>query len=189
MLKKDQLRKWNTIASEILYFDNKSNNYNSVNFDFLREIGMPSECWEFSFENLKEKNLKTVNYLWKLQDINYDNFLSIGSNGSGDPIAINIATEELIYFNHDNFFEEILINSNLSCFAQCVLKIDSFLNNLIKLEPNSIFENEFTDQSYELLLSELKEIDPRVFSLKTNHWNIMLDSLKWERDEERKDRK
>jgi len=160
-------------------------NLGSAATDFLFNIGMPSEFQELNFDYLKEESLQSVNSKWNLNNSDFDKYITIGFNGSGDPIAINLKNQELIYLNHDNEFEEVFINSDLKKFAQSILIIQGFIDQITKLNPDSFFETEFSDESLVQLLSELKQLDSRIVDRKNSHWVLTLENLKWEREEER----
>ena len=130
--------------------------------------------------------LETVNQKWSLNNSIYDKYLTIGFNGSGDPIAINFDNQELIYLNHDNYFEEVFINSDMKRFALSVLCVQRFNEQLKKLYSDSFFETEFLDEQLEGLIQDLKMIDPKVFEIENGHWKSTLDYYKWEREEERR---
>ena len=87
--------------------------------------------------------------------------------------------------NHDNHYQEIFINSDLEKFAHSVLKIQDFMGQLIKLASDSLFETEFSDENYEALMTDLKRIDSKIFEADSSHWLMILENIKWERDEER----
>lgn len=48
------------------------------------------------------------------------NYFPIGQNGSGDLVAIDLVTREVIYFNHDAHNLRVFINSTLPQFAECL---------------------------------------------------------------------
>jgi hypothetical protein len=166
------IKKWTTIGEHHVRVD-KSNsdkfNLGSAAYDFLFITGMPSEFRDLNFDYLKEDKLKTVNQKWKLENSDFDKYLSIGFNGSGDPIVINLDTQELIYLNHDNYFEEVLINSDLKKFAMSVLRIKDFDEKLKKLKPDSFFETEFSEEQLNQLIDDLKRIDQNIFESEDSH--------------------
>ncbi len=155
-------------------------------FDFLYITGMPSEFHELNFDYLKEKQLVTVNQMWELEDSSFDKYLAIGFNGAGDPIAVNQETQELVYLNPDNFFEEVFINTDLKKFSFSALRFDRFFKSFTKLQPDSFFDTEFSDEDFDKVIQDLKVIDSKVFDTPESHWLSTLDSYKLERDEERK---
>jgi hypothetical protein len=184
----DFLSKWTTIGKKHFHADEVSRrefNLGSAAHDFLFRTGMPSEFLDLNFDYLKE-SLETVNQKWSLENSHYDKYLAIGFNGSGDPIAINLVNQELIYLNHDNDFEEVFINSDMKRFALSVLRFQSFIEQLRKLNTDSFFETEFSDEQLEHLIQDLNVIDPKAFEIDNGHWKSTLDYYKWERDDERR---
>ncbi|MES2285822.1 MAG: SUKH-4 family immunity protein [Bacteroidota bacterium] len=182
------IKKWTTIAEQHFRVDKSEIgkfNLGSAAYDFLFLTGIPSEFQDLNFDYLKEGKLKTVNQKLKLDNSDFDKYLSIGFNGSGDPISIDLDTQELIYLNHDNNFEVVFINSDLKKFAVSVLRIKDFVEKLKKLNPNSFFETEFSDEELNQLIQDLKRIDPNIFESKDSHWKHLIENYKWERDEER----
>lgn len=99
--------------------------FDSEAFIFLTTCGLPCDAAPFlSFSEIKEGKLLTPNQRFKIDFDGLGDYLMFGSNGSGDPICIDtIDKSQIIYLNHDSYFEKVFINS--SCI---VLKIvDSFM--------------------------------------------------------------
>jgi hypothetical protein len=183
------LKKWKSLGREHLFAEKNMQStfeLGAAAFDFLFITGMPSEFQELNFDYLKEKQLVTVNQMWELDDSDFDKYLAIGFNGAGDPIAVNQETQELVYLNHDNFFEEVFINTDLKKFSFSALRIDRFFKSFTKLQPDSFFDTEFSDEDFDNVIEDLKAIDSKVFDNPESHWQFPLESYKWERDEERK---
>lgn len=89
--------------------------------EFLYLSGLPSSCAPFlSFGDYKNTQLKKLKDEWNLDD-SFDELYVIGSTGSGDPICIDSQTGFITFFNHDNDFEEIFINSSLEQLAKFLL--------------------------------------------------------------------
>ena len=184
----DFINNWRSIGEEHIVADQSNQgkfDLGSAALDFFFISGIPSEFQELNFDYLKEENIQTVNQKWNLDNPEFDKYLAIGFNGSGDPISLNQINQELIYLNHDNEFQEIFINSDLKKFAHSVLRIQRFMNQITKLTPDSFFETEFSDESFDNLLTDLKQIDSKIFEVDRSHWLITLDTLKWEREDER----
>jgi len=109
MEEQDFISRWTTIGKQHFRADEalpREFNLGSAAYDFLFITGMPSEFQDLNFDYLKEP-LQTVNQKLSLNNSDYDKYLAVGFNGSGDLIAINLGNQELIYINHDNNFEEV----------------------------------------------------------------------------------
>jgi SUKH-4 immunity protein len=82
---------------------------------FLSKAGLPRQAAPFlGFSAYAEKdleNLYTVGYLPRT-------LFPLGSNGSGDPLGIELRSRAIVYLNHDDGMRRILINSSLSQFAE-----------------------------------------------------------------------
>ena len=147
--------------------------------------GMILEYGELSFDNLT-KELQTVNTYWKLDDEYFDDFITIGFNGSGDPVAIDLKNkDQVLYFNHDNYFEEIFINQNIERLVETIIRVDRFNWNKKKYAKNSNYLTEFSDEEFDNLKSDLKFIDSQIFENKS-FWEDTIEYYLWEREYERK---
>ncbi len=179
------LNKWNKL--ELLKALPTSRNkfgLDQKSIQFLFDIGLPNDVLELSFDYLTE-DLQTVNEAYKINDSDFDKYVCIGFNGSGDPIGINVENRQIVYLNHDDGFEEIYINADIEKFARCGIEVIEFQNNLKKLKPESYFSTEFSDEELIKLQNNLTEIDSKIFENDT-HWNHTVEYWIWEREDERK---
>ena len=89
--------------------------------DWLTKVGLPRSAAPYlSFGSKYEINIPTVTELWGVND--GGRYRAIGSNGSGDPIAIDTATAgEVVYLSHDNAFQRVFINSSVTKLAEVLL--------------------------------------------------------------------
>lgn len=156
----------------------------SKSTEFLFDIGLPNDVLELSFDYLTE-DLQTINETWSINDTEFDKYVNIGFNGSGDPIGINTENRQIVYLNHDDGFDEVYINADIEKFARCGITVIEFQDNLKKLKPESYFETEFSDEELLLLKNTLTEIDSKALDYDT-HWNITVECWIWERQDERK---
>ncbi|WP_178983647.1 SUKH-4 family immunity protein [Winogradskyella helgolandensis] len=178
------LNKWNKLE----LFKALNSSKNKFNLDqkstkFLFDIGLPNDVLELSFDYLTE-DLQTVNEAYKINDSNFDKYVCIGFNGSGDPIGLNIENREIAYLNHDDGFKEVYINGDIEKFARCGIEIIEFQNNLKKFRPESYFSTEFSDEELTQLQNKLTQIDNKIFDNDT-HWNHTVEYWIWERQDER----
>lgn len=187
-MKTNSIDKWKSIGETHLKADPAYQNkfkFGSAALDFLFISGMPSEFQELNFDYLKDNSIQTVNEKWDLNNSVFDKYVAIGFNGAGDPISLNQDNQELIYLNHDNDFQEVFINSDLKKFALSVVRIQEFIDQVTKLRADSFFETEFSDESIDQLVVDLKRIDTKVFEVDESHWLTTLDTIKWFREDER----
>ncbi|AYN68365.1 hypothetical protein D1013_13745 [Euzebyella marina] len=179
------LNKWNKL--ELLTALSSSRDkfkLDSKSTEFLFDIGLPNGVLELSFDYLTE-DLETVNETWEIGDAEFDKFVNIGFNGSGDPVVINTENGEIVYLNHDDGFKEIYINADIEKFARCAIEIIEFQDNLKKIKPESYYPTEFSDEDLIKLKNTLTQIDNRIFKNDT-HWNYTVEYWIWEREDERK---
>jgi len=116
--------------------------------------------------------------------VNFDKYVCIGFNGSGDPIGLNIENREIAYLNHDDGFKEVYINGDIEKFARCGIEIIEFQNNLKKFRPESYFSTEFSDEELTQLQNKLTQIHNKIFDNDT-HWKHTVEYWIWERQDER----
>jgi len=179
------LNKWNNLklTKAKKAFRNKFP-LNKKSIEFLFDIGLPNDVLYLSFDYLT-KDLKTVNTAYKINNSYFNKYVLIGNNGTGDPIGINIENGEIVYLNHDDDLNEVYINADIEKFARCAIVILDFQDNLKKINSNSFFSTEFSDEDLTALQNNLTKIDHKVFEL-DSHWNHIVESWIWERQEERK---
>jgi hypothetical protein len=154
-------------------------------FSFLTSWGLPSQAAPFlSFDLIQEGKLWTPNQVFKIDFEGLDSYLMIGSNGSGDPICIDTSQgNEIVYLNHDNYFERIFINKSVLQFAICLIKYQDFFASLINPSPDDFSKRKFADEEFSNLRREFIDID-RMCLADNSFWSAELEGLLWERDNE-----
>lgn len=158
--------------------------FKSLTREFLSS-GMILESGELSFDHLKDP-LETVNTEWKLEDDYFNDYVSIGFNSSGDPIAVDLKNnDQIVYFNHDNDFEEVFINQNIERLIETLIRVEQFHGSLRKYDVSSYYFTEFDDEDMIKLKSDLSFIDSKIFE-SDSFWNTTLEMYLWDREEERK---
>lgn len=154
--------------------------------DFLVECGLPDSCAPFlTFEDWDGEPIKTPNQVLDIEFEGLDNYLWIGSNGSGDPICIDLENKnEIVYLNHDNEFERIFINSSVHQLAESLIRYGEFYSSLNTEFENNVFSSrKFSDEEFGELKDDFIEIDATSLA-EGNFWNESLEGLLWERDNE-----
>lgn len=98
---------------------------------FLVEIGLPESAAPYlNFEPPKTGTLHRVSALW-LQKAAFDRYRVIGFNGSGDPVCLDEeAGGQVVYLNHDNGFQRVLMASSVIKLAECLVQFRDFLTGI-----------------------------------------------------------
>ena len=88
---------------------------------FLQEVGFPEAAEPgLDFTDLSDK-LFTHSQLYTKDDFPaLDEYLVIGSTSEGNPICIDTKSGSIVYIDHDNGFEAVLINSSLVRFSHAL---------------------------------------------------------------------
>ena len=149
----DFVRSWNTQNERevLLHFSPESLSDVKISADtrnFLLEAGLPESAAPFlNFEVPKNGSLPAVSQVWKLPET-CSHFRVVGFNGSGDPICLDEnAFGAVVYLNHDNRFERVLMNTSVLHLAESLL----VFRDCVKKRA--------TEESEEWCLEELKRVD------------------------------
>lgn len=109
--------------------------------DFLVTHGLPRDAAPFlSFAAYSEAQIAQRLSVFGISD----NYFPLGHNGSGDVVAIDRLSREVVYLNHDVDNARVFINSTLSLFAQCLC----------------IFQEHLRDNRLQWCLAEIERVDP-----------------------------
>lgn len=120
---------------------------NEIDIKFLIEGGLP--CEAAPFLNFKAYSSSEIAELRSDYNIN-NNFFPLGHDGSGNPIVIDKTSKEIIYLDHDNNMNKVLINSTLPLFAQSLC----------------IYQKNWVNKSMLNCLNEIEAIDPSIKNTK-----------------------
>ena len=121
---------------------------------FLAEAGLPSSAAPFlNFESPKSGELPTVAKQWKQSDA-FDRYRVIGSDGSGNPIAIDEGQAgQVVRLDHEDKFARTFINTTIHQFAESLLAYRDILRDLDG-------EDALPEKARKQLHQRLKKIDP-----------------------------
>jgi hypothetical protein len=121
---------------------------------FLVEAGLPAQAAPFlDFGPPKSGPLERVSVVWH-QPPAFDRYRIIGGNGSGDPICLDEeAGGQVVYLNHDNRFQRVLMGSSVHTLAECLVE----LRDLFKAAHGM---KSVTREQYDALLERFRAIDP-----------------------------
>jgi hypothetical protein len=174
---------------EQLYFhvpsQESQRKFDAETLTFLMTYGLPAEVAPFlSFDQIQEPQLKTPGQIFNIEIPIADSCLMFGSNGSGDPICIDMLNHgEIIYLNHDHHFDRIFINENIFKFACCLIKYRDFIQSLIDEVTEEYPNKKFRAEKLEEFKNDLITIDPSCLN-EGSFWFDELAILKWEQDNE-----
>lgn len=126
--------------------------------DFLLVAGLPRAAAPFlSFEVPETGSLPTAAEAWQLTEA-YNCYRVIGFNGAGDSICLDEnAGGAIVFLNHDQRFERVLMNTSVSQLAESLLVFRALMQG---------------DGSAELrtwCLDEMRKVDEEAWSL-TSFW-------------------
>lgn len=157
-------------------------NLDDTTKNFLFTSGLPAEAASFlSFvgdshlSKYESINLLT-NWFDFLED-EYKKFIVIGSDGSGDIIAINSEDNYKVeWLDHEDYFSSRFMNTSLRHLAGCLLVYRNFIQKInIETNENAYIESNFTDSQYKTLLDNIKQIDEN--AVKEGFWKNELETL------------
>lgn len=116
---------------------------------FLAEAGLPEDAAPFlSFLYEPGIVLESLLTIDSSLGSEYEKYIILGNNGSGDPICIRQPEGIIVVLNHDNHMQEIFINSSISQFAESLCLFQESINSGFKLD----------------FIAELKRLDARALN-------------------------
>src|SRR4051812_15556946 len=79
--------------------------------EYLIQCGLPrGSAPALSFDFWEAEIIPTPNQILGIDFEGLEEYLMIGSNGSGDPICIDLnLMNQIVYLNHDNYFERVFM--------------------------------------------------------------------------------
>lgn len=173
---------WISEGDSIIKYEIKnllSLNLQKTTMDFLTKGGLPNSAAPFL--NFDEK-LETLNNYYNFDNIKFDDYIVIGTDGCGDPIVINTSQNDIIEcLNHDDDFLPRFFNSSLNQFCQFVLNYRNFINLILKENgQNALMDGIFSDEQYKGLYEKFNVIDSK--AIKEGYWKDTLEYLLFERE-------
>ena len=162
-----QIIKYWTDNEEVLYSYKPSQLDNQrllkTTIDFLINCGLPDSCAPgLSFYECNATTIPTPNQVFNIDIEELNDYLMIGSNGSGDPLCIDLNNNnEIVYLNHDNDFERVFINSSLETLSECLIIYRYFISSVNATNDSNYLDRNFSDKVVEQLKQDLSEVDPK----------------------------
>lgn len=148
--------------------------------DFLSIAGLPDEAAPFlSFDqDSDEDGICKLSDLFDFLPKFFKNYISIGSVGSGNPIAIDIENgDQVKWIDHENDFAGHYMNGSISQLASFLVIYRDFVFTVLSDKgEDAILDSNFSDQHYETLKQRMLNVDPEALN-KSRFWNEELEML------------
>ena len=129
--------------------------------EFLTEAGLPTDAAPFlTFVKNSSSKYNEIDRLTEVYDLLEDDFrkwIVIGSCGNGDPIAINIeSNDEICWLNHEDNFTPSFFNSSIESLLKCLLAYREFILDIQKQNGESaVLDSNFSDAQFDVLRGKL----------------------------------
>jgi len=160
---------------------------NIATINFLAKAGLPKSCAPFlSFAGSKNisnsgNSITTLSDIYQL-DKKFEAYVVIGSDGAGNPIAINTNKDCLVQrLDHENNFSEEFMNSSIHSLAHSLLLYTNFiLSILVTHGENAYLDCVFNDDEYNTLTRNFRAADEQALS--EGFWKEELNRLLIDRE-------
>ena len=150
-----------------------------VSTAFLTNAGLPESAAPFlNFQLPKTATLQSVSELWQ-RGSEFGCYRVIGSNGSDDPVCLDESRDgQIVYLNHDNDFQRVLINSTVPQLAESLLSYEHLVSETQSRNGEDAYlDGDVPDDLQQWLTDELHRID--AIALGANgFWTDELDNLR-----------
>ncbi|MBI1183274.1 hypothetical protein GC194_03310 [bacterium] len=134
---------------------------NKNTIDFLTIAGLPEEASPFlTFVGDSASSYDRISTLALQYDTmasDDDSYLIIGSDGSGNPIAIDTKhNDQIVWLDHEQNFSSNFMNSSIHQLAAFLLIYRAFNEAIIKLHgDDAVLNCTFTENEYDMLKQEM----------------------------------
>ena len=146
---------------------------------FLVEAGLPDSASPFlDFSVHGGQHMATVAQELRLSPA-FERYLMIGSNGSGDPIALDIETNgEVVCLNHDDDFSRYVLNRTVAQLASALLRFREFIESTqAKYGEDGYLDAKFSVEEVAVLENDLQKIDA-VYQDERSYWKGEIAGLR-----------
>jgi hypothetical protein len=148
---------------------------------WLASVGLPDSAAPFlGFGHGGKRAMQEVSEISTLLPAAmHGRYRTIGSNGSGDPVVLDMQRFGAIYYlNHDDLFRPILINSAVRQLACCLAMFRQFTSETIRVNGRQAFlDRDFPSGSIKSLEGAIRAIDPNSMNLGT-FWHDEIEQCK-----------
>jgi len=135
---------------------------NEQTIEFMSAVGLPTSAAPFlSFARDSEKELSSIFDTFETGEDGHKYFLSIGSDGAGDPVCIDLRNEcQVVTLNHEEDFETTFMNSSVRELFQFLTLYKRFVEEIIRVNGEDAFLGaDFSNSQYEELEKAMEVAD------------------------------
>lgn len=134
--------------------------------EFLTVAGLPDSAAPcLGFGSIGPDWLPSVAETWR-QPRHFSRFRIIGSNGSGDPICIDLlAGAAVVYLNHDDAFDRIFMNTSAAHLAEFLLAFRSLVHESnTRIGDEAFFDGNIPEDVLRQCIKKMNSADPPAMS-------------------------
>ncbi len=116
-------------------------------------------------------------------DIEPNKYVVIGSDGGGNPVAVNTQKDDVIeWLDHEDYFAPSYFNRSMECLLSFLIIYRDFIQEITEHNgPAAYFDASFTDDQYDALKQRMIDIDPDAVN-ENGFWKEELEVLLVNRD-------
>jgi hypothetical protein len=157
-------REWTASGDKLIAFTGESLQSITLpdtSIEFLVKVGLPDSAAPFlDFHGLGDRRLQAASAAYSIGP-EFDRFLCIGTNDSGDPICIDTESHgAVVLLFHDDNFRVVPVNSSVEKFAASLLVFRRLVDAACELNGDDAFlDGDIPDHLPGKLAAELAAID------------------------------
>ncbi|MES2592137.1 MAG: SUKH-4 family immunity protein [Bacteroidota bacterium] len=157
-------------------------NLKQATIDFLTVAGLPDNVAPYlSFIKDTDDKYFGINRLTKQYDFlesEYEKFVVIGSDGSGNPIAINTSMNDRIeWLDHEDLFSSRYLNNSINQLAEILIIYKNFITQiLLENGEDAYMDANFSDSHFENLKQKIVNVDS-IALIEEGFWKEELEML------------
>ncbi|MDN5216018.1 SUKH-4 family immunity protein [Fulvivirgaceae bacterium BMA12] len=160
--------KWNNKFGKIIVFDKERIsrfNLNNQTNEFLISLGLPEEAAPFltfvKDNDIQYEGILRLTDYFEFLEPEFERYIVIGSNGSGDEIVIdNLDHCKIKLLDHEDYFSEQFMNSSIDKLANALIIYQEFIDDVLSLYGNDGFlDGKYSFEQIDQLKSKLIESD------------------------------
>ena len=145
------------------------------------EVGLPEDAAPYIlFVNNSNDLYEGVAKLEDQYDLDLepDKYIVIGSDGSGNPIAVNIKNNDTIeWLDHEDYFESSYCNNSLASLLNFLIIYRDFVNEIISANgDDALLDANFTDEQFDYMKERMLTVDSTAVN-QLGFWKEELEML------------